>query len=348
MAASDWRAALLAHWQRPRPSALARALQPLSWLYAAAAALHRSLYRVGLRRPRRAPLPLVVVGNLVAGGAGKTPTVIALVDALQRLGRRPGVISRGYGRRGAAVRIVGVDSSADEVGDEPLLIHLRCRVPVAVGSRRIEAARALYAHDPTLDLLIADDGLQHHALARDAQVMVFDSRGAGNALLLPAGPLRQPLPADLPPRSLVLYTDGTASTPLPGFVAKRRLAGAVELAAWRRGEPARIELLHALRGRPLVACAGTAQPERFFDMLRREGLDVRGVALPDHAPWHALAWPAETPDAIVTEKDAVKLHPDAQRGASTRIWVAPLDFELPDGLTPALLALLATDTRPAT
>jgi tetraacyldisaccharide 4'-kinase len=337
-----WRETLVAHWQRPRPSWACRALEPLSWLYAALAAGHRTLYDSGLLPREHAPRPVIVVGNIVAGGAGKTPAVIAVVQLLRTWGWTPGVISRGYGRHAMGVQIVGAGSAAGDVGDEPVLIHRRTGVPVAVGAQRVQAARALVAAMPAIDVLVSDDGLQHHALARDVQVLVFDARGAGNGLRLPAGPLREPMPSRVPEASLVLYTDGGASTPLPGFAATRTLTGAVALADWWRGAPASDAALHALRGRPLVACAGTARPARFFDMLRAAGLAPQGIALPDHASFDVLPWPAGTPDVIVTEKDAVKLHPDAT--GATRVWVAPLDLQPEANFGPALQRLLPVRT----
>jgi tetraacyldisaccharide 4'-kinase len=336
--ASRWRDTLIAHWQQPQPTALSRMLQPLSWLYGALAASDRALHRRGWLKRERAPRPLLVVGNLVAGGAGKTPTVIAVVALLRAMGRCPGVISRGYGRREAGPRIVHRDSRAAEVGDEPLLIHLRTHVPVAVAGRRIAAAHALCAEDPAIDVLVADDGLQHHALERDAQLIVFDARGAGNGLLLPAGPLREALPAQPPKASLVLYTDGSPSTPLPGFSAVRRLAGAVRLEDWWRGEAASAAVLHGLRDRKMIACAGTARPERFFEMLRGEGLSIRGLARPDHEPYDNLPWPDGAADVVVTEKDAVKLRPE--RTGTTRVWVAPLDLQIEPAFAAALERLL--------
>lgn len=342
-APTGWRETLVAHWQRPQPSALSRALQPLSWLYAGLAAAHRALYATGLRPRVRAPRPVIVVGNLVSGGAGKTPTVIAIVQLLQAWGLTPGVVSRGYGRRGDGMQIVDAGSPANDVGDEPLLIHRRTGAAVAVGARRVEAARALVAAMPAIDVLVADDGLQHHALARDVQVLVFDTHGAGNGLLLPAGPLREPMPSHLPPATLVLYSDGAASTPLPGFLATRRLAGAVALADWWRGEPADAAALAALRGRPLVACAGTARPERFFDMLRGAGLTVEPLPLPDHAAFDSIPWSTDTPDVIVTEKDAVKIRPE--RAGATRVWVAPLDLQPEAAFGPELQRLLPVQTH---
>jgi tetraacyldisaccharide 4'-kinase len=317
---------LAASWQRPQPDLLARTLQPLSWLYGGAAALHRALYASGVLRRHRAPVPLIVVGNLIAGGAGKTPTVIALVERMRERGYTPGVVSRGYGRRDDALREVTRTSTPDEVGDEPLLIHLRTRAPVAVAARRIQAARALCHAHPKVDLLIADDGLQHHALQRDAQVIVFDERGAGNGLLLPAGPLRQPMPERVPERSVVLYNAERASTPWPGILATRTIAGLVELQAWWNGARADPKAWAALQGRRVIACAGTARPQRFLAMLQQQGLKIEPIALPDHARFDSLPWPADATDVVVTEKDAVKVRPE--RVGATRVWVAPLDFVL--------------------
>ncbi|HEY6513189.1 MAG TPA: tetraacyldisaccharide 4'-kinase [Burkholderiaceae bacterium] len=321
-----WAAALVASWRQPQPDALARALQPLSWLYRAITAGQRALFASGLRTSQQAPRPLIVVGNLLVGGAGKTPTVIALVELLRQRGYTPGVVSRGYGRTDDTTRIVDAASSAAQVGDEPLLIHLRARVPVAVAAQRIDAARALCSAHPGIDVLVADDGLQHFALARDAQVIVFDERGAGNGLLLPAGPLREPLPQVLPPRTLVIYNAPQPSTPLPGFVVHRSLAGVVELPAWWQGQRANPQGWQALQGRRVVACAGTAVPQRFFDMLRAQGLAIEPLALSDHADYGRLPWPADASDVVVTEKDAVKIR--AERVGNTRVWVAPLDFVL--------------------
>jgi tetraacyldisaccharide 4'-kinase len=327
---------LAASWQRPQPDLLARTLLPLSWIYRAGAALHRALYSSGLRSRERAPVPLVVVGNLVAGGAGKTPTVIALVEQMRQRGYAPGVVSRGYGRRGDALRAVSGSSTPDAVGDEPLLIHLRTGAPVVVAARRIDAARALCAAHPEVNLLIADDGLQHHALTRDAQVIVFDERGVGNGLLLPAGPLREPMPECVPERSVVLYNAERASTPWPGFVAARGFAGLVPLADWWRGERADTRHWAELQGRRVIACAGIAMPQRFFSMLRQRGLTIEPIALPDHASFDALPWPSDAADVIVTEKDAVKIRPERVGGA--RVWVAPLDLLL-DAQIGATLAL---------
>lgn len=315
-------ALLQRHWWRARPSALARALQPLSWLYLGVARLHRAWWR--WRGATALPVPVVVVGNLIVGGAGKTPTVVALVHWLRARGWTPGVISRGYGRHGGAPREVDAAATAHDVGDEPLLIARRGGAPVVVARDRVAAVWHLLQAHPRVDVVVADDGLQHPRLQRDLAIVVFDERGAGNGLPLPAGPLREPLPATVPPHTLVLYNATAPTTRWPGALAQRTLAGAVELDAWRRGEPATGAALAALRDAPIVAAAGIAAPERFFAMLEAQGLTIERLALPDHHGYATLPWPPDTPRVIVTEKDAVKI--DAQRLGATRLWVARLDF----------------------
>ena len=324
------------HWWRPAPTWLCRLLLPLTWLY-------RGLRLALAQRPGAPlPVPVLVVGNLVVGGAGKTPTVIALVEAFTRAGRRPGVISRGHGRSGAAPCAVGVGAPVAQTGDEPLLMARRTGAPVWVGRDRRAAALALLRAHPEVDLLVADDGLQHTRLPRDAELVVFDERGAGNGWLLPAGPLREPMPAS-PGQRQVLYTAGQASTAWPGFLASRALGGAWPLAAWHRHDATQVQPLAALRGRPLLAAAGLAAPGKFFSMLREAGLSITEQPLPDHAPWRTLPWPAGTSEAVVTEKDAVKIDPT--RCGATAVWVLPLDLDVPDALVETLLQHLPPRTR---
>lgn len=317
---------------------VARLLLPLAWLFGAVAAARRWLHDAGLFASRRIDVPVVVVGNLIAGGAGKTPVVLALVELLRRHGYTPGVVSRGYGGNTDGVLLVQASTPARASGDEPKLLQLRTQVPVAVGRDRVAAARTLLGAHPDIDVVISDDGLQHLRLARDAQVIVFDERGVGNGWLLPAGPLREPLAADVPPRTLVVYNAGAPTTPWPGSVGQRGLAGAVALTDWWRGAAAAAAALDVLRGRPLIAAAGVARPERYFAMLRDRGLTFTPLPLPDHHAYATLPWPADATDVIVTEKDAIKLDPAAT--GHTRVWVAPLDFSLDAAFAPALLALL--------
>ncbi len=332
-------------WTGPPPRTVAQLLRPLSWLYRGLSTAHAGLYRCGLRAVQKAPVPVLVIGNLVVGGAGKTPAVIALVGLLRQMGFRPGVISRGHGRQGTAVQPVLRDSPAREVGDEPLLIHLRTGAPVVVGTDRAAAARRLCAAHPDVNLLLADDGLQHHRLHRDRVLLIFDERGAGNGLHLPAGPLRQPLPASVPAGTLVLYNAAAPSTPLPGFLGQRRLAGVLPLAGWWAGQQApsdggwpALQSRQGTSGR-LLAAAGLARPGPFFAMLEAAGLRIDRLALADHHPMQPLPWPDDTADVIVTEKDAVKLRPGST--GRSRVWVAPLDFQPEPAFDQALRALCA-------
>lgn len=327
-------ALLMQHWWQTKPTWLAWLLWPLARVY-----LGLRLWQRG-RQPTAAalPVPVLVVGNHVVGGAGKTPTVMAVVEALQQAGKHPGVISRGHGRQAHGVQAVHMHSTAAQSGDEPLLIRRRCNVPVWVGRDRTAAGRALCLAHPEVDVLVSDDGLQHTALARNAEMWLFDERGVGNGLPLPAGPLREPLPAAPAPWARVLYTAGRPSTRLPGLLAQRHIALACPLQGWLQGDASQCQPLHTLRGRPLLAATGMAAPEKFFGMLQAQGLTFQRLPLPDHHAYLTLPWPAGTADVITTEKDAIKLDP-ARLGA-TRVWVVPLDLQLPAGLMADLLALL--------
>ncbi|RYF67850.1 MAG: tetraacyldisaccharide 4'-kinase, partial [Comamonadaceae bacterium] len=196
----------------------ARALLPVTALYGWVSALQRGAYRWGWKTAHRIRVPVVVVGNVIAGGAGKTPVVIALAQHLGRRGFHIGVISRGHGRQTTDARLVDASCSARDVGDEPLLIWRRTGVPVAVALRRVDAATALLDAWPNTDVILSDDGLQHLGLARDIEVCVFDDRGIGNGWLLPAGPLREPWPRNV---DLVLHTG--AHPAFSGFRSRRVL-----------------------------------------------------------------------------------------------------------------------------
>jgi tetraacyldisaccharide 4'-kinase len=350
---ADRRARRQARWQgsaqhRGLPAYL---LWPLSLAYRSLVALRRSLYSTGVLRTHQLPVPVIVVGNVVVGGAGKTPTVIALVRHLQAAGWRPGVISRGYGRAGDAVMQVTTDTDPSLSGDEPALIHRATNAPVCVARQRVDAARALLAAHPDTDLLVCDDGLQHHALARDISIAVFDERGVGNGWLLPAGLLREPWPAatgslnapdllllQLRPGVPPFHIEHAAST--PRFDATRRLA---THAVNQRGE--RLPLA-SLEGVPLTAVAGIARPAAFFDMLRNSGLQIhRELPMPDHAD--AADYEAVLQDRqatlVCTEKDAVKLFSlAALRGFndSPPIWAVPLELAVEPAFFEAIDAKL--------
>ncbi|MDD0837178.1 tetraacyldisaccharide 4'-kinase [Curvibacter sp. HBC61] len=303
---------LLRQWQRR--GWVPRLLWPVSAVLGGLVALRRGLYRRGWLRSERVPAVVLVVGNVVAGGAGKTPTVLAVVERLRQQGLAVGVVSRGHGRHTRDCREVQAHSLATEVGDEPLLIQRRTGAPVFVARRRAEAARALLAAYPATRVIVCDDGLQHLALQRDIELCVFDDRGVGNGWLQPAGPLREAWPR---PVDLVLHTGEQPA--FAGYRAQRRLAAQ---AVNRLGEQ---RPLASLRGHPLHALAGIAQPNRFFDMLRAAGLPLaRCTALPDHHDFGQGLPPAGAPEELwlCTEKDAHKLWPHWPQA-----WAVPLVFE---------------------
>lgn len=302
-------AALQRAWLRRGP--LAWALWPLSQLYRALAAADRALYSLGLKRVERLPVPVLVVGNVVAGGAGKTPVVIAVVEHLRANGLAVGVVSRGYGRDSSACMEVLARDDPSRVGDEPLLVKHKTGVPVFVAPRRADAGRALLAAHPAVQVIVSDDGLQHHALARDLEVCVFDARGTGNGWLLPAGPLREPWP-----RSVDLVLRHPQAVQVEGETVERVLGTHAA-----RADGTRIPLAQ-LRSQPVEAVAGIANPESFFAMLRAAGLQLSATrALPDHHAFTTFAGPQGT--LVCTEKDAVKLwrvRPDA--------WAVPLELKI--------------------
>jgi tetraacyldisaccharide 4'-kinase len=327
-------AALVRSWNQR--GLLAYLLWPLSVVYGALALLHRSLFAVGVLRTHRLPVVVVVVGNVVAGGGGKTPVVIALAAHLRDRGIAVGIVSRGYGRRAGndAPLAVTPHSDVSLVGDEPLLLARRLGVPVFVGRARAAAARALLGAHPETQVILSDDGLQHHALQRDISVCVFDARGVGNGFLLPAGPLRE--------RGIsatwVLQSDALAGAAKDAverevygaqgrYTMQRRLASSAS-----RADGSQVSLASLAEHGPVVAVAGIAQPEGFFAMLRNAGLTLaHAVALPDHYSFDSWKRPFNVDFPLVcTEKDAVKLWPVAPDALAV-----PLVFEADPNLLTA-------------
>lgn len=306
-------------------------LIPFSWLFALVSGLRRTFY--GLIRPKRLPVPVIVVGNLTVGGTGKTPLVLWLVACLRAAGYRPGVISRGYGVPERAASEVSTTSDAVDAGDEPVLIARRGLCPVWVGRRRTEAALGLLKSHPEVDVIVSDDGLQHYALARDLEIAVVDGRrGFGNGWRLPAGPMREG-------RSRLRDVDAVVvngDLSLDAFGAPTyamRLSGSLMHGL---GDPSRQAALESFRGRTVNAVAGIGNPARFFDVLIRAGMTVVPHAYPDHHRFRPADLPPGT--VIMTEKDAVKCagfrHPDA--------WVFVVDAEVSGGLEKQVLNKLET------
>lgn len=321
---------LLDGWRRR--GLLAWVLGPVSLVYWGLLTLKCALYRLGLLKSERLGVPVIVVGNVIAGGAGKTPATLAIAEYLQESGWRPGIISRGYGRRTVDCREVTTVADPLNVGDEALLLRRRTGLPVFVAARRAEAGKALLAAYPGVNVLVCDDGLQHLALARDVEVCVFDARGVGNGWLMPAGPLREPWPR---PVDFVLHAPDAvlSSPPAHSFSVCRTLA-----AHGVHADGTEV-LLAGLRGQPITALAGIAQPEAFFSMLRAEGLTLaRTIALPDHDDFSELpTLPGANEPLVCTEKDAAKLwrhRPDAL--------AVPLILHVPDAFLAELSAKLSS------
>ena len=314
-------------WQRR--GVWAWLLRPLSWLYGALWAFRRLAYRQGWKAAGHPGAFVIVVGNVVAGGAGKTPTTVALVQHLRALGLRVGVVSRGHGRSAHDIRPVTAASTAAQVGDEPLLIwqHTQdLQVPVWVGAQRLQAARQLLQAHPDTQLIVCDDGLQHLALQRDLEICLMDDRGTGNGWLLPAGPLREPWPR---PVDLLLYTHGQQTT-ADGFVAQRQLADHAVNGLGQRCT------LASLIGQPVDAVAGLARPQAFFDMLQAQGLSLADTyALPDHDDFVRWRPTRSGRPLLCTEKDAVKLW-----AHQPQAWAVPLQLTAEPAFWQALDALL--------
>jgi tetraacyldisaccharide 4'-kinase len=317
-------------WRHRGPAAFA--LWPLSLLYRGLLELHRLPYRLGLRRAGQVGVPVVVIGNVIAGGAGKTPVTLAMVQHLKNQGWRPGVVSRGYGRHTQDCREAHSDSPPQEVGDEPALIARSAGVPVFVARQRLEAAQSLLKAYPQTNIIVCDDGLQHLALARDVEICVFNDEGLGNGFLLPAGPLREPWPRRV---DAVLHAAALppANTLAPAYRLQRRLC------AQARNAHGHTLCLSELKGKPVHALAAVARPEDFFAMLRAQGLVlVQSEALPDHYDFDSWKSPLDKNLLLIcTEKDAIKLwrtHPEA--------WAVPLELHIAPGFFTQLDASLSS------
>lgn len=308
-------------------SGLLLPLAGLTWL---AVAAKRTAYRRGWRRAWRAPVPVVIVGNLMVGGTGKTPVVMAVIRALRERGWHPGVVSRGYGVAvGPQPRVaLGATARADEIGDEPALIAGATGAPVAVHPRRPLAAQALLRAAPQVDVIVADDGLQHLALARDVEIVVQDARGLGNGRLLPAGPLREPA-SRLAEADAVVVREEPNAPPArlpacPGVHAtamRLRPSAYVRLVDGRRLAPEAFR--KECEDRTVSAAAGIGRPAHFFDTLRSQGLALAAtLPLPDHHDFRASPFAGLPGDVIViTAKDAVK----CRTLADPRLWVAEVE-----------------------
>lgn len=319
-------------------SALRWLLWPVSVVYLALARLRRHAYRRGWRAAVELPVNVIVVGNISVGGTGKTPFIIWLAALLKAQGLRVGIVTRGYrGRATDWPRLVGADSAAEEVGDEPVLLARRTGCLVAAGPDRVAAARLLLEKS-TLDVLLSDDGLQHYRLARNLEIAVVDGvRGMGNGLCIPAGPLREPVER-LRDVDAIIVNGGSW-----GHAGVFR-GEAVVTSVYRVTDRSTREL-ESFKKHLVHAVAGIGNPQRFFDLLEDLGLDVEPHPLEDHAAIGADDLTFDEPGPVlITEKDAVK----CEGFAHDDVWCVAVDLQFDADQTARLKRVLLRDLGGAT
>jgi len=312
------------HWYGLTPVSFL--LFPLSLAFRAAVAARRALYNAGALHTTRLAVPVIVVGNLTAGGTGKTPLVLWLAAYLRGRGMQPGIVSRGYGGKRHAPTAVAASSDAAQCGDEAVMLARCANAPVWVGRDRAATAKALLAATPGCDVIVSDDGLQHYRLGRDVEIVVVDGRrGAGNGLMLPAGPLREATTRLKNVDAIVVNVSESATVGLKA-VAPAAYAMALRGSAfYNLLNPAHRTGPEHFRGRRVHALAGIGHPERFFLHLRRLGIDFTAHPFPDHHPYTAADLQFADADCILmTEKDAVK----CRNFAHEKHWVLPVVAEL--------------------
>jgi tetraacyldisaccharide 4'-kinase len=338
-------------WERRGPTALV--LWPLSWIYGWVLRIRKLIHDLGFTNHQPAPVPIIIVGNIRVGGTGKTPIVIALAQRLSQLGWKPGIISRGYGSAQISPTQVHSKSDPMQVGDEPVLIAKRTndQFPIWVYPKRQQSISALLRHSPDVNVIISDDGLQHSGLprwparegGRDIEFVVRDGRGEGNGFLLPAGPLRESADRG---RDATLLTESVSnhkSGLLDEYFKGRRaftLLGTL-------GAP--YQLINAAKTQTfaqiseqflpaqIAAVAALGNPKRFFNALQKQGLTGKWISLSDHASYTPGFFnDIQAQCILITEKDAVK----CSAISDERIWVVPMNLNLPDNLVDWVQSIL--------
>ena len=303
------------HWGRR--GVPARLLWPVSLLFGFAVVLRRWSYRLRVFKSYKVEIPIIVVGNLSVGGAGKTPLVLWIADFLRRNGRKPGIVSRGYGgtvEKGKEAKAATIASDPAEIGDEPMLLSRRSGCPVWVCADRVLAATTLHRENPEVDVIIADDGLQHYALRRDLEICVVDAHGLGNRWLLPAGPLREPLSRLGSADAVLTHGDVNGVKGFPLKLHGEKLANLVN--------GTDVRAVKSFAGQKVHAVAGIGDPKRFFLQLAHFGLKIVPHPFPDHHVFNAKDLDfGDAAPVVMTEKDAVK----CKRIAKPNHWVFAVD-----------------------
>jgi len=310
-------------WYEGAPSY--QMLLPLSGLYWLLITLRRCLYGIGVFGRHRALVPVIVVGNITAGGTGKTPVTIWLARELRDRGFSPGIVSRGYGgSRSSTSMRVDAASDPDIVGDEPVLLAKKTGCPVVVDANRARAAEMLV--DDAVNVIIADDGLQHYRLERSYEICVIDgARGLGNRLLLPAGPLRETI--DRLSQVDQVIVNGRIGDMAGELTAVEQNAIEFQLLAREvcRLNGSLTRPIERFSGTTVHAVAAIGNPTRFFDMLRAHGIQVIEHALRDHAKLTSNDLDfGDNFDVLMTEKDAVKL----KAVGADKFWTVPVELSI--------------------
>ncbi len=315
------------------------ALLDISLAYGGVIALRRRLYRKQWLRAVRLPVPVVVVGGILVGGTGKTPLSLWLIEQLRGRGWRPGVVSRGYGAANTKMAMmVDADTPANLAGDEPALMARQGRVPVAIGKDRVAAAQLLLRTHPDVNLILADDGLQHLHLARNVEIAVVDSRGMGNGFMMPAGPLRERPDRLTSVNAIVLRGQAPAlDLSVPTFQMRLAVTALRHANSGQVLAPAEF----ALRFERRLAAAGIGYPQQFFESLAAAGLQCETLPLPDHFDFAKSPFPPDAELAvIVTEKDVLK----TAHLNDHRLWVAQTTIAVEPDLV-ALIERTIEETR---
>ena len=328
----SFRERLEASWQKP--NWLTALLLPLSLVYGLLFIANRALYSVGLKHSYRPKVPVIVVGNITVGGTGKTPLVIYLIESLKEQGLAPAVISRGYGGKSVTYPLlVTSDTPVDQCGDEPALIVARTGVPLVVGPNR-KASIELLCSQHDIDVIISDDGLQHHALHRDVEICLMDkTRPKSYAFLLPSGPYREPL-------SRLAKVDFVVHHIKPNM---RRSDSVFSMWLEAKKPVALKEGLHSKFDfdRSTCALAGIGNPDRFFSTCEEMGLNISKHPFSDHHEFSKEDIDFENSQVLMTEKDAVK----CRKFADHRHWFLPVDAKLSPDLAEQIVTLLTQRSK---
>lgn len=318
------------YWQSR--GAIAWLLWPASLIFGCIVFLRRLFFKFHVFKSRAAGIPVIVVGNLTAGGSGKTPLVLRVAEILLRHGWRPGIVSRGYGGSAQQPREATIASDPAEVGDEPMLLARRSGCPVWVAPDRVAACRALREQHPDCNVIVSDDGLQHYAMHRDVEICVVDARSLGNGFMQPAGPLREPV-SRLNSVDVVVKHGASG---VEGHAMALEGDRLVRFADARDVRPAK-----SFAGQRVHAVAGIGDPKRFFLQLARFGIKVVPHPFPDHHPFNAGDFAFGDADPVVmTEKDAVKCKRIVQENTQARFWVFPVSATLDSAFERRLLEKL--------